>query len=151
MAEDTKAIMPSHFGIAEFGLAQFVATIPAGWKFEECLRPEFWVHVCPLFKRDPSINSPEKTGSLIHILAEDHAFYAQLYVLAVQSQGLTVKVIIPPVPLQDRDVKSDKYEVRWSSSRRGFDIIRKSDKSVVADGSKIKTKDEAAQWIAQGA
>lgn len=124
--------------------AEMSATIEAGISFEECLKAECWVHVCDLFKKQPLTNEPDKAGSIIHIRTEDHAFYARLYVRAVLERGLVVET------LEYRELgaalkESAAFKSQWVPGNRSWNIIRLSDREIVARG--LKTKEAVNDWI----
>lgn len=145
--EPPKTLKPTAFGGAEFCYATFSATLPEGHTIEDVLQPEYWVHVAGKLGKNTYTNEPDKTGAIIEIRTVDHAFYARLYVRAVQERGLIVQLIEGPVLLGQKQVTSAGYETSWNVGKRGFDIIRKSDRAIVADASKIKTKEQAQAWI----
>ena len=82
---------------AFFAYGYAYATLPTGWAFEECLKPEFWVNVARYFRADTMTGAHDKAGTKIEVRAEDHAFIALLYVRAVISGGLVVECIGPDV------------------------------------------------------
>ena len=123
-------------------------TLPVGWTLEDAFKPECWVQVCHLLQREAATNTPDRAGAIIRLRTYDHAFYAELYVRAVQERGLLVGVLREPVYFGPREVPdTTKFEARWNVGKRGFDIIRKSDREIVADGTKIKTREMAQEWI----
>lgn len=130
----------------QFVYARACVTLPVGWAFEECLKPEFWVNIAPKFKKDQFTNGPEKTGAVVTIRTADHAFYAELYVRAVRERDLIVSIVKEPVYFGPKEVQSDKYETRWNVGKRSYDIIRKSDKEIVGEA---KTKEGVVDWIAK--
>ena len=119
-------------------------TLPVGTRFEEVLRPEFWSHVAYRFKADRLTGGQDRTGAVIEIRTEDHAFYGEVYVRAVRDKDIIVGVLREPVYLGMREVQSGAFEVRWNVGRRAFDVVRNSDREVVFSA---KTKDETADWI----
>lgn len=145
--EGPRSLAPKNFQSSEFAYARFSATLPAGWTLEDALRPEFWANVCHVLQSPPVTREPDKSGAIIELRAEDHSFYAELYVRAVKKRGLDVAVLREPVYLGQQKVESDKFEIKWNVGKRGFDIIRKSDRETVADGGTIKTREAAQEWI----
>lgn len=145
--EQPLVLKPQAFSGAEFAYATFSATLPVGWTVEDALKPEFWVHVAHKLAKNPISNEPDRSGAIIELRTVDHAFYAQLYVRAVQERGLVVALMGEPVYFGPREVKSAAYKERWNVGARGYDIIRVSDNEIVAHASKIKTKEQVQAWI----
>jgi len=161
--EQPIALKPGAFQGAEFARARFDAMMPSGIAFEEALKPSFWTNVVHLLSRNQLTNQPDRSGAFIDLGTEDHAFYAKLYVRAVGSNGLIVQCIGPSIDAKGRacpvdlatglpwtgaqPVESDGFDIRWNLGKRGFDIIRKSDQQVIADGSNFKTREMALEWI----
>ena len=78
---------------------------------------------------------------------EDHSAYAELYVRAVQERGLIVALLGEPIYFGPKTAEHAKFEIKWNVGKRGFDILRKSDREIVADGGKLKTREQAMAWI----
>jgi hypothetical protein len=150
--EPPKPILPpgrENFSITEAGF-QF-ATIhvkqPVGHTVEDALRPEYWVHHARYLKAPPNSGQSDLVGSKIELRTLDHAHYAELYVRAVHDNTLVVDILREPVYFGPKNVGTDQFDVRWNVGARGFDVIRKSDKKIVAPASELKTKEAAQEWI----
>lgn len=157
-------LKPGDFEESQYAFLDASAKIPAGMPFEEVFRPGFWGNVVHLFKKDIISGGVDRAGAVIHLRTEDHAFYARLYVRAVLERGLLVQCIGPgfdvksgkacPIDLATggpwtgpTDLGIDNFELRWNAGKRGFDIVRKSDLQVVADGRNFPTRELAVEWI----
>lgn len=164
LREQSKILRPGNFQASEFARARFDAVMPADWEYEEALKPGFWANICHLLREKKVSGEPDRTGSLIDLSTEDHAFFATLYVRGVMQGGLIVQCIGPathpktckacPVDLETglpwtgrAPVRSDKFDLRWNTTKKGYDIVRLSDQQVVADGSNFKTREMALEWI----
>lgn len=145
VVEAPRTLPLREFKLAEYEYARFSARLPQDATFEDALKPEFWVHVAHQLQKKAVTGEPDKAGAVIEVRTVDHAFYAELYVRAVHERGLTVGILREPVYFNKREVSSDKFDIRWNVGNRGYDIVRKSDKEIVASG--LKTKDAAAEWI----
>src|SRR3990167_4368254 len=145
--EHPKQLKPTAFQGAEYAYAVYAVTLPEGWTVEDALKPEFWVNVAHKFSKQPVTGEPDKTGAIIELRTVDHAFYARLYVRAVQERALIVTLLEAPIYFGPKEVLSFSFSIRWNVGKRGYDIIRKSDNQIVAGGEKIKTKDDAQAWI----
>jgi len=141
------AIKDSSFALSEQKYGVFSATLPVGVTLEEALRTEAWAHVCHMLQKQPYTGEAALTGAIIEVRTEDHAFYARLYVRAVQERGLVVSLIGEPEWFGPKEIKSKTYETRWNIGHKGYDIIRKSDREIVGDASKFPTREAAQNWI----
>jgi hypothetical protein len=146
-AEEPKRILLKDFQEADYSYARFSVTLPLGWTIEDALKPEFWTNVAHRLARQPQTGEPAKVGTIIELRAVDHSLYAELYVRAVMERGLTVALIRDPVFFGPRAVQDSPFEMRWNVGRRGYDIIRRSDKVIVGEGSQFPTKEAAQAWI----
>jgi hypothetical protein len=149
LAEPPHVLKETSLQSSEFAYARMSATLPVGWTLEDALKPEFWVRVVHKFQKTPVTGEPDKTGAIIELRTVDHAFYAQLYVRAVQEKGLIVQLIGEPQYFGSVTVESNGFDIRWNVGKRGYDIIRKTDREIVGDGAKFPTKELANEWIAK--
>ena len=140
-----KKIALSLFRSSEFAYARYSVTLPVGWTLDEILDPEAWAQVAHVLDRVPVTGEPPRVGTIIEVRTEDHAFYAELYVRAVRKMALDVQVISGPVTLGVEKKDPQKFDVRWNVGKRAFDIVRKSDRVIVADG--LPKKEDAYAWI----
>ena len=120
--------------------------LPVDEKFEDVMRPEYWANVAYKFQRDNAIGRPERVGRLIEVIPQDWSFYSLLIVRAVHERSIEVWPVFPPIPIGAQAVESAGYDVRWNVGKRAHEIIRKSDKAIVAS---VKTREAAADWIAK--
>jgi hypothetical protein len=150
-SEAARAARFSDFKIYEQDYIRFTYTLPVGWEFSWCLDPGFWVHCCHLFQADRHTNSPDKVGSIIEVRTQDHEFYAELYVRAVQERGLVVSVLREPVRVAPKELgngKHDDFVKRWVGGKGGYyQIVRTLDGAIVSDGKKLQTKEMAQDFI----
>lgn len=138
-------LLEKHFSIdGSYAYQRSAITLPVGWKFEWCLKPEFWAQVAYKFKGDKMTGGIDVEGGVVEVRTEDHAFYGELYVRAVRDDGIVAAVLREPVYFGLQEIKSSAFETKWNVGKRKFDIIRLSDREVVASA---KTKDDAQSWI----
>lgn len=144
-----KKLNERYFEQEEFKFARMSATLPVGTTLEDALKPEFWSRVAYRLRPKSSMDSRPRdyAGSIISVRTEDHSMYAELYVRAIGESSLTVALIGQPTYFGLKEVQSDKYRIHWNVGKRGYDVIRNSDGAIVADGIKIKTKEQAQTWI----
>jgi len=139
----------NRFSITEAGYAyaEIDVTQPVGHSIEDALRPEYWVHHSHKLKARAFTGEADRTGAIIRLRTDDHAYFATLYVRAVGEHGLVMQLLTEPVYLGPKSVETTGFDVRWNVGNRGFDVIRKSDRSIVADSKMIKTREQASIWI----
>lgn len=150
-------LLDRNFSVAGHTGVVFEAVISADWDFEDVLDPAFWVNVAPRLVKNPFTQDKDYTGSKIELRTIDHAFYADLMITKVSKDGLVVKCLGPgidiatgkrcPIDLQTEGPWAGrKYAVAWNKELRGYDVIRKADGVVVADGSQFLTAEKAIEW-----
>ena len=72
---------------------------------------------------------------------------------AVQKNSLVVSLLksdqdgIAWVGVQKKLDDTSPFEVRWNVGKRGYDVLRKSDKQIVGEAARLKTKEQAFAWI----
>ena len=159
-----RAMLQTKFHMAQHADAQFSITLPADWDYEDTLNPEFWVNIQPMLKYEKGRQEQDFRKSRIHVHREDASFYAVLYIRAIVDGGLVVQCIGPsftrngkpcPIDLETglpwagnkEQEKDSPYAIKWNFGRKGYDVIRNSDREIVADGSKIKTREQAQAWV----
>jgi len=145
--EQAKKVKQSTFQLAEHAYGRRSVTLPVGWTIDDILAPEAWSEVAHLLVGNKLNGIPPQDGTVIEVRTQDHAFYAELYVRAVEKMALHAEVI-QYKPLGPQEVEdTGKFDIRWNVGRRGFDVIRKSDKQIVAEG--LPKKEDAIAWIEQ--
>ena len=140
--------------------------IPADWDMEDVLNPECWAFIAPNMQANTQASvMSDRLGTLIEVRTEDHAFFAQLYVngLKRNNQGQANAMVVTCIgPCWDAetdkcypvDVRTGRrwtgrtYDIAWNATKRGFDVVRKANGEVVADGAQFQTREAALAWIA---
>lgn len=150
-------LMPKDLAMAEFVTPTMTITVPYGTPFESILKPEFWVNVRSKFARNAVSGQMEKSGSSIIVRTVDMAYHADLIVLAVVEGGMIVECVGPvhdkhgngqPYYIGPRgDLSDDRHTVNWNNQKRGFDIIRKSDRQIVGQAVAIRTRSQVLDWL----
>jgi hypothetical protein len=137
------------FSITESGYAyaEIDVTQPVGHSVQDALRPEYWVHHASKLKARAFTAEADRAGAIIRLRTDDHAHYAQLYVRAVHERGLEVQVLGEVFHLGANVDGTKAFDVRWNVGKRAFDVIRNSDREIVASG--LKTKEAAVGWITE--
>jgi hypothetical protein len=134
---------------AGYRYGRWEVTVPEDLSFTDCLREEVWRSIAPRLKADPRSGRPAQIGGIIELRAWDLSWYAELIILDVLPGGLDVGILKQQTMVQ-REVPvpdDDRFEVRWNINKRGFDILRNSDRAVVADAAVIRSKPQAYTWI----
>lgn len=159
-----KVLVSGRFSEEEYAFARLSALVPADVDFDDIMQPGFWSNNLGPLKRNLATNQQDRSGAIITVRTDDHAFLAQLYVRAVLESGLIVQCVGPcfdpkngkacPVDLQTGlpyrgrpDANSKQFEVRWNQGKKGFDVVSKVSNQVVADGHNLKTREQAIEWI----
>ena len=117
---------------------QFSATIPAGITEDEFMRPAYWDVVSVQFE----------PYSIVHVVAEDGAFYGQYLVTTASRTGAQL------VKLMNIDLSGahelapddEEYEYRYRGPMHKHCVIRKADGQVVL--AEQHSKAACLQWIA---
>ena len=132
--------------------ARIQLMVKQGVTIKDIMEPEFWSQVAYKFQ-SPLFERKDYTGSIIEVRSEDHSLYAELYVRAVQKNSLVVSLLksdqdgIAWVGVQKKLDDTSPFEVRWNVGKRGYDVLRKSDKQIVGEAARLKTKEQAFAWI----
>ena len=106
-------------------------------EYSDCFTPGFWSIISHRVDRD----------SIIEVRTEDQRFFAELYVIDSNRQGLSV-VELTHFDLQGEDVAladDADYEVKWKGPQWRYCVIRKSDDVMVQKH--MKTKAEGHAWV----
>lgn len=127
-----------------FAYATIQVRQPVGHTIEDALRPEYWVHHSHRLKANPITGQADWAGAKLELHIDDHSHYAELYVRAVMERALIVQIINGPHYLGIKSAETTGYEDRWNVGRRGFDVIRKSDRQIVGH---FPTRELAKAWI----
>lgn len=142
---EMKKLQPGRLQQAEFAHARMSAELPFGWTIDDALKPEFWSNCAFKFQTQSTTGRRDYAGSIIEVRTVDHAFYAQLYVRAVESAALLVDLISIEY-FGPKNLKlPDGFEMRWNDSNRTLEIIRTVDREIVAFG--LKTREAAQIWV----
>lgn len=158
--EPLKKLPPGddYFSIREssFRVCEVDVLMPIGHTFEDALRPEYWVNHAHRLARRPVTNDPAKVGSELIVRRMDHALMFRLYVRAVLERSLIVVPLVPDArgvcviePEKSLAVATDHVDLRWNVAKRGYDVVRKSDGEVIADGARFPTREMAVDWVNQ--
>lgn len=146
--EVPRKILARHFMESEFAYADISVTMPVGHTIEDALKPEYWSHVAHRLQQNVLTGAPDRSGAIIRLRSEDHAFFAKLYVRAVRKDSLEVALIGEPTYFGPKGgTKSDKYDTRWNVGARGYDVVRKSDGAIVGRAADLKLKEDAVAFI----
>lgn len=141
MAENAFKVPEGLFQPAETVRMAWSIVLPEGHAFEETLNPIFWSHVAK--KIDMRFHN------IIEIYREDRTLVGQLYVRGVSGTNVYVAVIEKPMEFGKSAPKEiGNLTVKWNVGKNGWDVIRASDKTVIADGKQFALREQAEQWIA---
>jgi hypothetical protein len=161
--ERPKALLEKYLSPPEHRYGVVHVTLPLGWTLADVLKPEAWSNLAHRFRKPSNSNDPDRVGNRVELRIEDHSFYADLYIRAVGDRSMTVQCTGPqrdpvtgkacPIDLETglpwveaKKLDFQAYEFRWNITKRGFDIIRKSDREIVGDAAKFPTREQAQAW-----
>lgn len=136
----TRALLAPAFKPSEYTHTNYDATVEAGVTLDDCLAPEFWMHVAD--KLRPS--------DKIFVYAADQSFYAELLALSVNRVEARV-ALIHHVDLskatngEELGAELAKYDVSWAGPANKFRIVHKASKDVVKDG--FDNEAAARTWL----
>ena len=125
------------FQTADHYSTRWGAVLSPFHEYTDCFNPAFW-----------SINAPRvERDSIIEVRTEDQRFFAELYVVDANRQGISV------VELRHFDLQPDTinlspdvgYKVQWKGPQWRYCVIRDSDNAMVQKH--MKSKAEAHSWI----
>jgi hypothetical protein len=115
------------------------ATVPAGTKPEDLLKPEFWSQA----------GHKLKPLALVDAAPEDMAWYAQYVVVSADRLWAKLHLLSShdlSMAKKDMPARDDeKYEVKWKGPMSKHAVIRKSDGAMLKDN--FTTMGEAWQWL----
>jgi hypothetical protein len=152
----SRKIMERDFSAdGSYRYARASLTLPLGWTLEDALRPEFWSHVAKKFSADPAARSGPGPGSIIEVRNVENTLYAELFVRAVRERDVMVEVLSDANGRQrlfefgPKTSETEQFEIRWNVGKRGYDVLRKSDRQVVGSAEKFPLKEQALAWVAE--
>jgi hypothetical protein len=129
------AIIPNTLKVATSARNTWRLVLTDKQTYGELFQPETWLHVSRMMHR----------GDLIEAQPHDGAWFAKLRVVALDAGGATVGEVFrrdfDPVPPRD---PSD-FNIIWAGDRKKWQIVRKSDKAILADG--LASEAVAKLWI----
>jgi len=129
-------LLPKRFKQAEYQRNIFEAVPPAGTKYEDVLKPEYWVHVAYMLKiRDR-----------IEVIADDFSYFAELIVTGSGQLWVNVEEL--------RFTKLGGYKVEDDAAHAGYEVKFSGvvDKWVVLRGTDVMhrgsdTEKQARSWM----
>ena len=122
--------------------------LPQGWTLDDALKPEFWSHVVTHLRE-------RRIGTIIEVRNVEATLYAELFIRAVRDRDILVELLTDSAGKKrlfefgPKETETSGYELRWNVGARGYDIIRKSDRVVVAAGKQFPTKELAFDWLSK--
>jgi len=128
---------PGGFRPIEVLTSEHDAVLAPDHEYSDCFVPSFWSIIAPLVGRD----------DIIRVRTEDQRFYAELYVVDANRQGLSV-VEMRHISLQKEvpELAPDAdYEVKWKGPQWRYCVVRKSDNAMMQKH--LTDKVDAYNWI----
>ena len=133
-------ILPKYVKGAEYVRNIFSATPPAGTKYEDMLKPEYWTHIAA------TLHPTDR----IEVIPEDGVWFAELIVISCGKNWAKVyplRFVELSESAPEEAPVAGKYYVKWRGEVHKHGVIRFSDKVVVKSG--FPTAAEAKAWLAE--
>lgn len=146
------ALAPNALQQAEFARLTYAVNLPEGTQLKTILEPNYWMHVAAKLK----------PRTRIEVTTDDHAFYAELYVVACDRTWAKVVVLRmvdfrgEKKPQEPKKVangitldefNTEKHYVDYVNGQSKGRVILREGKVVVKEG--FNNKKEAADWMHQ--
>ena len=132
-------ILPKNVRGAEYARNIFCATPEIGTKYEDVLQPEYWKHIA----------STMHPSDRIEVLAEDGAWFAELFVVSCGKNWAKVCQLrfVELSESKPDEAPAAKFTVIWRGQTHKHSVVRTSDKAVIK--SEFATAADARQWLEQ--
>ena len=133
------ALNAQHMKPVEFVRNVFGVTAPAGSKFEDVLKTDFWTHVAARFH----------PTDRIEVMADDGSWFAELIVISCARNWAKVSTLrfVELSESTPDEAPAGEFEVKWRGQANGHCVVRLSDKEVIK--SNFPTAKEAKVWLAE--
>ena len=134
--------MDRNFGVESFKHNRWSYDLDETESLEDAQRPEFWAGVVD------KISGHDKQGGRGDIIAVrklDSGLYAELLILELGPGYIRTQLVRESIPAEVTVPEDSGLTTRWNVGKRAHDVIRVSDKQVMAGG--FQTKAGAAEWI----
>lgn len=134
----------NNFEVASFRYNRWSADLEENQTLQHALDPKFWAGQAPKVMGHDK-NRPRGRGDIIEVRKLDSGLYAELLVLEVRENLIHVQLLrqIEPKAL---DLPVDTpLETRWNLGKKQHEVVRKTDKVVMAGP--FPTKNAAHEWI----
>ena len=144
MSEAKRRMLSKNFGVASFKYNRWSAELEEDQELEDALQPTFWAElVGQLIGYDK--NNPRGRGDIIEVRKRSTAMFAELIVTETGPGYIRVELLRKAEPPVVEIPEDNPFTTRWNVGRQVHEVIRKSDKFVMAGG--FQTKAKAAEWI----
>lgn len=132
------------FALESFRFNTWSAELDETQTLADALDPRFWAHqAAKIMGQDKS--NPRGRGDLIIVRKADTSLYAKLLVVEVGAGFIKVELVEKAEPAVVELADKSPLATRWNAGKKSHDVIRASDKAVMAGG--FQTKASAAKWI----
>lgn len=139
-----RRLLDKSFAVASFKYNRWSVDLDETQTLEDALEGPFWAGVAD------RIMGPDKTnirgiGDIIEIRKRDTALFAEVIVTAIGPGFVRVAPLRAFEPKPAAEAETAPLTTKWNASKKCHDVIRKSDKTVMA--STFQTKADAVAWI----
>jgi len=126
--------------IGNAGGINYKYTMRDGVVFDDLLRPEYWAAEADTFGVGTGYDHT------IEVFNPEKRFYARLYVTNVRPNEVEVTLLDGPKTWGEVELRED-YQPEWNFGKKGYDIMRMSDKKIIHPAVKGGSKEQAQSWI----
>ena len=147
MTEPTKIqqkMLDKDFGVASFKFNRWSAELGELQTIDDALQPRFWAgQADKIMGHDKT--KPKGRGDIIEVRQHSTGLYAELLVTEVGTGFIKTILLRQGQPKDVTIPEGSPLTTRWNVGKRCHEVIRVSDKLLMA--SDFQTKASAAAWI----
>lgn len=121
--------------------------LPEEHDYNDVLNPLYWSSITTRFLK-PISTDGDFAGSIVCVRPHDHSFYAELYVTEVNKGSVNLEQLFyKQFGPQLKDIKHEKFFVKWNAAAKGYDILRKVDNAIVGSARDFKRLESVQRWL----
>lgn len=140
-----RRLMERQAAVSTFKYNTWAVDLDEGQTLDDVLDSHFWAAIADKIMGQDKTN-PRGWGDLIQIRKRDTEQFLEVMVVSV---GKGFVKVVPLRAYEPKDVsepENSPLETRWNPGKKCREVVRKSDKMLMA--SNFQTKEEAVAWIA---
>lgn len=140
-----RRLLARNFGPAAFRYNRWCADLEDGQSIDEVMEGAFWVDQAPHLMGHDEKN-PKGIGDIIEVRQRSTGLYAEFIVREIGKGFIKVERLRMAEPAPVVIAENAPLTTRWNVGKSSHEVIRQSDKQVMATG--FQTRARAAEWIA---